>query len=81
MELSITKFILGAVESQWEYRDISNELPMQHDAWHCGPLSALNCDYLVRSQPFNYHINEIISKLRFNICLSVILQDYHLFHQ
>ena len=81
LESAITKFIYGNKEKNWEYRNISNELPTQTDAFSCGPLACLNVDLLVRNQPFNYNIDDIIRKLRFNICICIILQDFSVFNQ
>lgn len=78
LEIQFTENILGITSDniQWIYKDLSSEAPYQADHFSCGPLSILNMEYLVRKKPLNYNIQSVIKKLRFNICMSVILQDY-----
>ena len=76
LESEMTEFIFGNETITWQYMDLSNDIPYQRDGSSCGPLSVINADYLVRNQPFNYEIDAIITTLRFNVCISIILQDY-----
>lgn len=58
-------------QKSWKYVDLSPEVPLQTDRRSCGPLSVINAEYYTKNLDYNYRIEEIIKKLRLNICLSV----------
>ena len=59
---------------KWNYLDISSGVPLQNDGTSCGPLTVLNAEIYTKNSKFEYNIEDIIRKLRKNICLSVFLQ-------
>ena len=73
-ETEITSIFVGDGQNpKWNYIDLSSQVPLQTDGYSCGPLSVLNAEYFIKNLKFEYNITQMISNLRYNICLSVYL--------
>ena len=73
-ESEITKIFKSNLNVTWTYTDLSSSVPYQLDGSSCGPLSVLNAQLYTKNMDFHYCIDQIIDKLRRNICFSTFIQ-------